>query len=85
MYGPSTPTATVNEGGVDVPLYDLTAIALQFGWTRKNAFAHAGRGHFGTPRIIDGDSYYEKRIVDQFLPDNRGPKRRIPLVLPSIP
>ena len=82
MFGPSTPTATVQEGGVDVALYDLTTIALQFGWTRKNAVAHAGRGHFGQPRIIDGTWFYEKAVVDTFTPDNRGPKRRI---LPSVP
>lgn len=74
MNGPSKPTVTITEKGKPVDLYDARTIALQFGCTVKNVRAHAAKGHYGEARIIKGQQYFEKKVVDQFKPDPRGPK-----------
>ena len=74
VNGPSPPSITAEVNGEKLDLYNAGTIALQFGCTIKNVRAHAARGHYGPEHVVDGIKYYEKRIVDQFKPDPRGPK-----------
>lgn len=74
IHGPSKPTITITVNGKPLDLYDARTISLQFGCTVKNVRSHAARGHYGTPHIVNRQQFFEKKIVDQFKPDPRGPK-----------